>query len=343
MKESKFIAIILSLFLFACKDDDTVEPVTTGEATVLIVNEGNFGFGNASLSLYNPTSNEVNQKIFQVNNNGRPIGDVAQSATVIDDRIFIVVNHSNKIEVVNRSDFNSVGSIKDLNSPRYILPISPTKAYVSDLYEDKIYIINPQTLAVSGTIESKGWTEEMTLINNKAFVCHADSNQVWVIDVTTDEVIHKINTHIEPLSIRLDQNNQLWLRCSGGLNSGQGVLYKIDPLTFEVKKIITTFHGRQKLGQIEIDKNGHFLYCLIEGDIYRYKIDDTDLPTLPFIKGANRLFYDLGYDSVNHELYVCDAIDYLQRGVVTRYNTLGEEGNTFKVGIIPGNILFLDQ
>ena len=134
--------LFVCLFLISCNDDDEQEPIDVQAAEILVLNEGNFGFGNASISLYNRESGAVRNKLFQANNLGRPIGDVLQSTIRLGDKLFLVVNNSSKIEVVDVATFRSIGNIAPLNSPRYILPIDSSTAYVSDLYEDKIYVID---------------------------------------------------------------------------------------------------------------------------------------------------------------------------------------------------------
>lgn len=338
----KLIILLIAVLVFSCKDDDDGGQTQDLEGDVLIVNEGNFGFGNASISLYSTENKSITQKVFQQQNNGRPIGDVVQSAVEIDDRIFIVVNNSNKIEVVNRRSFEFEGDIQNLNSPRYILPINTNKAYVSDLFEDKIYIIDPQTLGVFSTITTSGWTEEMILVNNQAFVCHVDSHQVWVIDVTNDQVIYKFDTHEQPQHIEEDKDGMLWVSCSGGLNGGVAALYKINPSSLQVEEILNPKDSTQGIGEIEMNAAKDQLLYLSSGDLYRVGIQDTTLPSVPFVSGSGSLFYGLAVDDRTDEIYVIDAIDFLQRGVIFRYNTQGQQLSFFKAGIIPGDLIFLN-
>ena len=340
-KIDHLLLLLLVLVFSSCRDDDDTNESQSLEGDVLIVNEGNFGFGNASIGLYNSTDGNIIQKVFQQENEGRPIGDVVQSAIQIEDRIFIVVNNSNKIEVINRSNFEFVGDIQNLNSPRYILPVGPNKAYVSDLFEDKIYTIDLQTLSVTSTIATGGWTEEMILVNNQAFVCHVDSHQVWVIDVNTDQVVHKFNTHEQPQHIEKDRDGMLWVSCSGGLSEGVAALYKINPNSLQVENILSPLDTIKKLSEIEMNANGDEILYLSSGDLFRVGIQDTILPDIPLVNGNDALFYGLAVDDRTDEIYVIDAIDFLQRGVIFRYNQQGTQLSFFKGGIIPGDLLFL--
>ena len=64
-----------------------------GNGLVLIGNEGNFQFGNSSLSLFNKNSGETSSNIYQ-NINQSLLGDVLHSISHIDHQLFLVVNNS---------------------------------------------------------------------------------------------------------------------------------------------------------------------------------------------------------------------------------------------------------
>ena len=52
--------------------------------------------------------------------NSFQLGDVVQSMNIIDEKAYIVVNNSSKIEVANIDSMNSIATIQGLISPRYI-------------------------------------------------------------------------------------------------------------------------------------------------------------------------------------------------------------------------------
>lgn len=331
--------LIILTFLFSCKEEEKQEFVNLDQSSVLVLNEGNFRSANGSVSIYNPIDKQVVNEVFRANNSGRPLGDVVQSMVEIDGKGFIVVNNSNKIEVVDLATFQAVGQILNLNSPRYVLPINSTKAYVSDLYEDKIYIINPQAMTITGAINTKGWTEEMVLVNNTAFVCQVDSNQVYVIDVLSDSIVRRINVNTSPSSIVADKNDNVWVACTGGNGIGNSALIRINSASLVVDKRLENSDINQGLGQLRINSTKDELFYLSDG-LHKISVNDTALSVSPMISANNRLFYGLGINSANDDIYITDAIDYQQRGVVYRFDKSGVEVDNFKVGLIPQQLFF---
>jgi len=73
-------------------------------------------------------------------------------------------------------------------------------------------------------------------------------------------------------------------------------------------------------------------------------VSDTHLPIQPIIisKYTNIYggFYSLAIDPLNSEIYLGDAIDHSQNGIVSRYARSGMLIDEFKVGISPGNFAF---
>ena len=104
MKIYYFIFILL--LVCSCVKDKPQELVKTAvsvnaESKVLVVNEGNYGWGVGTISLYDPTSGVVIDKYDQQQNGGSTLGNVCQSITKFNNHYYIVINNSNKIVVVN--------------------------------------------------------------------------------------------------------------------------------------------------------------------------------------------------------------------------------------------------
>ena len=162
--------IILLCGLIACKKD---KPETTAltafnaAGSVYIVCEGNFGSGNSSLYSYHPLQDSV---FCDLNNtmSKAPLGDVFQRMVRIGNQYFHCINNSDRVVILNAGILSMAGII-NIPKPRYILPINPTKAYVSSEYSKNVYVINPQTQQVTDTIKLPFQnTEGMCLCNSNA-------------------------------------------------------------------------------------------------------------------------------------------------------------------------------
>jgi hypothetical protein len=159
-KYNQLLVIMLGFVFFSsCRKDgpaDTTQPIVSiTSGGVYVTNEGNFQFGNAEVSYYSPSQNAVTEDLFQPANN-RKLGDVCQSMYFFNGKAYLVINNSNKIEVVNQNTFVSIATITGLVSPRYFLPVSNNKAYVTDLTANKISIIDLTSNTVRGSIVMAG-------------------------------------------------------------------------------------------------------------------------------------------------------------------------------------------
>ncbi len=326
-------------------DYGTIEEFSATSNGLFIVNEGNFQYGNATLSYYDPSTKSVENEIFY-RANGMKLGDVAQSMTIRDGIGWVVVNNSHVIFAIDIHTFKEVGRITNLTSPRYIHFLSDEKAYVTQLWDNRIFIVNPKRYEITGYIECPGMTmesgstEQMVQYGRYLFVNGwSYQNRILKIDTETDQVVDQLEVGIQPISLVMDRNQKLWTITDGGYEgSPYGYeapsLYRIDPETFTVEK-----QFRFRLGdtpsELQINGTGDKIYW-INQDIWQMSIDEDRLPVKPFIAYRDTKFYGLTVDPRNEEIYVADAIDYQQQGVVYRYSSTGETIDQFYVGITPG-------
>ena len=126
------VAIMLTVAFTSCMkwEYGTMEEFRVSESGLFICNEGNFQYGNASLTYYDPETGDVQNEVFY-RANAMKLGDVAQSMVIRDGVGWIVVNNSHVVFAIDISTFREVGRITNLSSPRYIHFISDTKAYVT--------------------------------------------------------------------------------------------------------------------------------------------------------------------------------------------------------------------
>lgn len=333
-----------ALVFNSCKDDEPLpepqpQPVTgiqPGQG-VFITNEGGFQAGNATVGYWKYSDTSITGDLFQPANQ-QPLGDICQSMTIVGNKGYVVVNNSGKVEVVNLNDFKRVATITGLTSPRYFLPVNSSKAYVTDLFGGSVSIVNLATNSVSGTISIPGWTEAMILIDDEVFVCNTDHDKLYVIDSQTDLLTDSITVTRGAVNLALDANEKLWVLCAGDVPSAiAGGLYRINPSTHQVEQSFTLTASYSIKG-LSMNPNRDTLYY-INTDAWRMAISATQLPTASFLSGAANAWYALGI-APNGEIYIGDAIDYVQPSVVYRYSPSGILQSNKRSGILSGSFTF---
>ena len=312
---------------------------------VFIVNEGNFMYGNASLSYYSPQKKYAENEVF-IQANGIKLGDVAQSMTIRNELGYIVVNNSGIIFIIDINTFKVKGTISGFVSPRYMHFVSDSKAYVSDLYSSKIYIVNPQTRKITGSISTGKHksTEQMVQCGKYVYTnCWSYDNKIMVIDSETDRITDSITVGIQPNSLVIDKNNKLWALTDGGYaNNPYGheipSLYCINTADLTVERKFD-FALSDSPSSLCINSSGDTIYY-INNSVWRMNILDTNLPSQPFIPYNRTLYYGLGVSPRTSEIYLVDAIDYVQNGKMYRYTPQSHCIDTITTGICPSTLCF---
>ncbi|OUV69704.1 MAG: hypothetical protein CBC83_09825 [Flavobacteriales bacterium TMED123] len=320
---------------------------------VYITNEGNFGTGNGSLSIFNKINNSVTNNAFSSNNSGALLGDVVQSMEYFNNKGYICINNSSRIEIIDGNS-NYVATIS-VSSPRYIKQVDANKAYVTDWGINGVQVIDLTTNSVTSTIACGTGPEGLTVSNGFAYICNVGGwgldSTVTVINTTTDVVETTLIVGDKPNSSVVDVNGNVWVLTGGYteydslwnvVSETPGVLAMINTTTNTVDASYTFPIGNHPVDLV-INGAGDRLYYS-DGSwskaVYEFGITDTALASTPLI---NKSFYGLGYDPFSNEIYGSDAIDFVQDGWVFRYTSTGSVVDSFKVGIIPGSFTFRED
>lgn len=340
------------------------ERFTAASGGVFVLCEGNYNSGNASLSYYDPKTKRVENGVFR-RANGRKLGDTGQSILIHDGVAYVAVENSGIVWGIDVKTFKVKGQVvasadTRIINPRYVHIVSDTKAYVTDLYSPYINVFNPKTFEWTGAIStgqaaSRGYcsTEEMVQVGKWVYTnCWSYSNKLLVIDSESDLMAGEITLGSwQPKSMKADRNGKLWVITDGGYSTGDESfgddvphLYRIDPLTATVE-MDQTLDTDEANVQIEMNAARDVVY-IINNDIYRMGITDAHLPVRPFIsaptdsKGRRHKLYGIGVNPNGGDIYVADAVDYAQSGVVYRYDADGVLIDQFRVGINPNHFAF---
>ncbi len=342
----RLLPILAALLMTGCMEWETgsTEEFAPAPSGVFIVNEGNFQFGNASLSCYDPTAKEVENGVFQ-RANGFKLGDVAMSMTIRDSIGWVVVNNSHVIFAIDTETFRETGRITGFTSPRHIHFISDRKAYVTQIWDNRIAKVDPATYSITGYIEcpememESGSTEEMVAYGKYLFVsCFSYQNRILKIDTETDEVVGELEVGMQPSSLVLDRNGKLWTMTDGGYDGSpygneRPSIHRIDAATLSLEKSFPLAKGDSPVA-LRIDGTGGTLYW-INRDVWSMPVESQSLPVRPLIGYRDTRYYGLWVDPASNDIYVADAIDHQQQGVVGRYSMTGTLIDEFYVGVNP--------
>lgn len=335
-------AVLSAASFTACMDygPARLEPLDLSQRGVFVTCEGNFMSGNASLSFYDPARRRVENTVF-LRANGMKLGDVAQSMAVRDGRGYVVVNNSGVVYVIDTDTFEVTGLIEGVVSPRFIHFTNDTTAYITDLYDPRITVIDTRSNHIRGRIGMNGHksTEQMVQWGDEVFVnCWSYDDKILVVDAARNELADSIQVGPQPSSLVVDRYGKLWTVTDGRTAGVAAALYRIDAATRRIEQTYV-FGANDHPSGLAMNAGRDTLY-FINRDVWRMPVTAATLPGEPFLPYTHTIYYEIGVDPLTSEVYVADAIDYVQRGVVYRFTPKGVPVDTIRVGITPGGFCF---
>lgn len=353
-KNYKITGLVIGLlFIFsACKKDKPGEsccnvPTSYSTENVYVVCEGQYQVGDASLYVYDLKKDSVYGDIYKAVN-GQSLGDIFQSMQLIGNSFFLCINNSNKVVVIDRKTWQLEGTI-NIPQPRYIVAVNDTLAYVSTLYSNNVYVINPQTLSVKGTVVMPAKNPEgMLLSGNSLYVCTWDtsSKNIYTLNAATGNIIQTISVAgYAPSQVLQDNEQKLWVLAGDPENNEVATFTRIDPVTGNIMKSFTFPAAANPIKVAIHNDTLYFIEANYNGGtqnngIYRMSVNDNTLPTQAFISAqTNQYFYALGIDQFDN-IYVGDPKGFTQKGTVYIYHVDGALFKQFNVGTGPGHFFF---
>lgn len=350
----KLFVFVLALMAFEACEKDPLPNVQAGSAGYFVVNEGGFGNSNTSISFYDRSANTMTNDVF-AKKNGRPLGDQAESITVYDGKAYVVVQHSAKIEVINADDFSSVNTISTgIESPRYFLPITAHKAYVSDWgdgFTGSVKVIDLDKMMVTNTIATGKGPNEMILKDGKVYVANSggydNDNTISVIDVSKDAVTSTITVGDNPNSLRFDKDGNLWVLGAGKFAYNPD--YSVDVANSTKSTISKVVNGQETTrlsiseiaypgaAHLNINKAGDQLFYLFNGAVYSLTNSASTAPIASLI--GDKYYYGLAVDPFTDNIIACEAPDFSSPGKIYAYDNTTLV-YSFEVGIAPNGVGF---
>ena len=307
---------------------------------VIVLNEGNAGKDNSSISFISQNNTLINN-VYDLANPGVDLGNTAQSLTMHNDIAVVVLNMSNDVKIVNNRTFEHIATISGMVNPRYSA-VYNNKAYVTcwgaatDV-NDYLAVINLTTNTLETTIAVPNGTEKIKEINGKLYIAHQDADFITVYNIATQQST-QIQVEDTPSEL-VTLGNDLYVLCgvpSWGLPTAIASLHKINLSTDTATNIFTFPVG---VNAFHMDTDGTDFYITAGPDIYKYNVSANTLTTNALIATpVNDIYMGIyGMNVINNNIYVADANGYVNDGKVYVYSLQGSLLNTFTVGKIPNH------
>ncbi len=317
---SKFLLLGLLSTAFAlqsCEDQVIGPPLIApmGDDRVAVLCEGNFMWGNAKLDVISTDSSgtKIWNNAFEAVNN-KPIGDVLQSGLVAGNNLFLAVNNSGKVLAVDPKSLKQTKSNNALKSPRNLLMVGD-QLWVSDLYANKISVLDTSNLKTVKEIAMPGWTETMVRWGDYVAVA-AYKGEVLLLNPSTQAVERTLKVDSGALYLAVDAALQLWVGCSynGKSSLSAYALGQIDITQ------VANWSMQGDLGSIQLSRNGGTLFVSRKNKLYSFRADaQSEANMSVLIEPEVAQLYGYYYDAVSNTFYFADAKDYVSNGSVVRY------------------------
>ena len=353
---------IISIVLFGCAKDDRLDPknpILPGQVTDVygfyLLNEGNWGSNKASLDYFDYATGVFKRNIYgEVNPEvTRGLGDVGNDIQIHGSRLYIVVNASNKVEILDAKTAKKIGQV-DITNPRYIT-FKNNKAYVT-AYEGYVAVIDTASLLINKKINVGQQPEEMAILNNKLYVANSGGynapnyeSTVSVIDLATETEIKKIDVEVNLNRLKADIYGDIYVTSRGDYGKIKSDLYVIDTKTDLVKKKFDIrasnfiiFKDYAYVLAISYDENWNTVASYTKINVKDESVTDGNFIT----DGSDieiMLPYGVSVNPITEDFYVTDAKDYVTTGKLYAFDKFGKKKFELATGDIPAHLVFYSK
>lgn len=314
------------LLLCSCDKEpiDHIQPVSG--SSVVILCEGTFQWNNASLDLWYPDSSKVLQGQFS-KANARPLGDIAQSALLNGNQLYVVVNNSGSVLKMNAQSLKLSQQNREMMSPRYA-QLWQGQLWVSDLYASKLSVLDTQTLSKVSETWAQTWTEELTPWNGYLAVAEY-AGQIALYNEKGKRA-DSLVTAKGCQELEVDPSGNLWV-LNSDMDSGSSLMCVLP-------SGLKTSWSFDQVGISELTLGPDAAYFLKGNAVMRMPFGATSANECQvWVSGPWSNAYSLQYLAKRQEFCLSDARDYVSKGRLFRLSLSGEILNQGDAcGVVPG-------
>ncbi len=332
-------------------EDEGNPPAKVGEG-FYVMTEGTYGRNNSALDFYSLSQSETHFDLF-LTTNGVGLGETANDMIEANGKLFIVVNVSNCVMVVDKVTCTKLAMIpinQGENPQPRCVAYGNGKIYVS-CFDGYVYKIDANTYKVEKTAKTEGRNPEaIAVCDGKLFVANTGGldfpnfdNSISVMNPDDLSLITKIEDLPNPGGIKV-YDNKIIVQARGAYDYAtysykDSELIRIDASSLQIEERANIIaNGFCLLGDkvlyIESDAsmNNHYKTVAVNnlsqtGEIlFTPSTDNT--PTTPYYIGADENY-----------IYVTDSKDYVSNGECFVFDHQGELKYRFSTSTNPKNVI----
>jgi YVTN family beta-propeller protein len=347
LKLNLVLVVATAIGLTSCHKDKkvvpTVTPVTTG---LYVLNQGVFNYNNSTLTYYSYTAKQPSTDFFSAVN-GRGLGDTGNDIEIYGAKMYIVVNVSSTIEVIDPYTGKSIKQIKMFNGttgrePRDIA-FYKGNAYITS-YDGTVAVMDTTSLAISKYIAVGNDPEQLTVANGKIYVANSGGlkfpnydKTVSVIDPSTNTVIKTLTVVENPQDVTTDGKGHVYVLSAGNYANVPSSLAIID----DNNDTVTSQTNFDATVFTVVGSNAYFITSA--GKVGVYSTSSQSVSNTNFISDGTVIKspFAINADAATGEVFVTDAVDYTSNGKLYAFDKNGKLEYSFTTGINPGRIALL--
>lgn len=328
---------ISALFLAACTKTPLPAEPTVYEDALIILNEGAFTGGTATLDAVGGTIDTVVRSAFSTEN-GYALGNIGQHMILADSLLVVSVNNAGVVRGISRKSMLEHWSTL-VAGPRYLAQ-SGNSLVVTTWSSNYIKILDKFSGELLDSIDVSGVSEQVYVDGEVVYIGlnggFGNDNRVALVDLNTKSV-DTLVVGDKPNSF-VKVGATVYVLCAGyedwaGSGSTPASLWKIE--NGMATKVLEAPTSADHAIALKTDGvNLYFLNASYSGAVVKTSMNPTEWPMLPI---TNAIGYNL--DLIGGTLYVHDAKDYASAGKVYQYNLNGTLEDSIDAGVIPRQIL----
>lgn len=344
-------SLLIAFLIIGCKKDDCNPPEDLSsslEKGFLVLNEGLFQQNNASLTFVREENQNIENQLF-LSKNGRLLGDTGNDMKEYQNNIYIVVNASNTIEIVNKETLKSVAQISmqyqgNSISPRAIDFYNNT-AFVCG-FDGYVYEVNLSSNQITSRFQVGLNPEDVLVVDNKLFISNSGGlnapnydSTVFIYDILTAQITEK-NVGANPGKLIADKAGDVYVIKRGNYGSDPSTLVRLDAQN-NYEPIALDIPCTSMFLDDDILYLGFYDFSASTSKVSTFDVSTENLVNASFLSSSDIITL-YGVAIKNNVVYCMDARGFTNTGVIRKFNANGNNIGEYEVGLNPNNILFYD-